>query len=565
MEENEYTNGYQSEKAEDSVPAGKIVKVILLGIVAVLVLGCVIAVLLLSRNDKIYKNVSAAGISLGGMTQNQAEKALNARGEELYGDYTLTLNFPDRSVTLGEDVLGITYDAAAVAEEAFEIGREGGSVHNARSYLKSGKAEPVSLEMPINVDEAAIRQELQKLLPEVTTQAEESKVHVDMEAEYIDVTIGEPGQTLDVSDCCSKILAAVRQGQEKELSLDYSRTLSSAVDLSKVYGQVHRDMSDAYYDEKTGKLVEEKIGYGFDLAAANQQLRMAKGGETIRIKMETEYPSVTMEDLQGVYFSDVIGSCTTYGLGGSNRSTNIIRACETINGVVVKPGETFSYNQTLGERTEEKGYKFAGAYVNGKSVAEVGGGICQVSSTLYNCVLQANLEIVTRSEHVYSAGYVDLGMDATVSWGGPDFQFRNNSENPIRIEAWVENGGVFVRLMGTPTGVTVKMTYQVLSTTPYTTVIVEDEKDVNDIGRDGRTVVTYRNVYDAESGALISSEVEDYSYYQRSDIAVLKKDFDEEVEKRRKEEEEKKKEEEEKEKEEEKKKQEATAKPVKNA
>lgn len=532
------------EEEGEGLSVGTIVKITLGAMFFIAALVCAVLVLTTSRSEEIYTNVTAAGLELRGMTEEEAAEALAARSEELYGDYSLTVRLPDRTVTLPAETLSVTMDAEGAAERAFAAGRSGNVLRNTLDRFLKKNAAPIDLTPPVSYDAEAVEAWAGALAKETGTKPEKSSVNVDSENEKITVRIGKEGQTLDPEALCRAVADAVNGDMPEEIEAGYTYTLSPAVDLSLIYAQVHKDVSDAYYDEKTCKIVDEQIGYGFDLEAANQKLRLASGGDKVVIRMETSYPKVTRADLEQVYFTDVIGSCRTYGLGGYNRATNITKACETLNGVVVAPGATFSYNQTLGERTEEKGYKFAGAYVNGKSVSEVGGGICQVSSTLYNCVLQANLEVVTRSEHIYAAGYVDLGMDATVSWGGPDFQFRNNTEYPIRIEAEVSNGYVNVRLIGTPTGVTVKMTYQVLSTTPYTTVVTEDPEEVNDIGRDGRTVVTYRNVYDTD-GNLISSEVEDYSYYQRSDIVILKKDFDEEV-KKKIEEENKKKEEEEK-------------------
>jgi len=211
-----------------------------------------------------------------------------------------------------------------------------------------------------------------------------------------------------------------------------------------------------------------------------------------------------------------------------------------LNGTVLAPGEVFSYNGTVGQRTTEKGYKAAGAYVGGKSVTEVGGGICQVSSTLYYSTLMANLEIVSRTCHMFTVSYMRLGMDATVSWPNPDFQFRNNTDYPIRIEAKVEGGMCKISLIGTKTdNIEVKMTYAILSEIPFTTVITEDEDEVNDVGRTGYNVVTYRHLINSETGEEISKTVEAYSYYQKTDIVVLKEDIEEDINQKLEEEQEK--------------------------
>ncbi|WP_455903377.1 VanW family protein [Clostridium sp.] len=126
---------------------------------------------------------------------------------------------------------------------------------------------------------------------------------------------------------------------------------------------------------------------------------------------------------------------TTTTTSNSNRNENIRLAVAALNGTIVKPGQEFSFNNTTGARTEEKGYKPATAYLNGEVVQEPGGGVCQVSSTLYNAVVFAGLKSTERHAHSYEPSYVTPGEDAAVSYGGPDFKFVNNSEYPLAIKA----------------------------------------------------------------------------------------------------------------------------------
>ena len=129
----------------------------------------------------------------------------------------------------------------------------------------------------------------------------------------------------------------------------------------------------------------------------------------------------------------MISAYTTKTTSDSNRNTNIRLACEAINGTALMPGETFSFNQTTGQRTTSKGYRSAGAIAAGQSIEEVGGGICQVSSTLFNAVARADLQIVERSPHAWPSTYVGKGEDATVNWPNLDFKFKNNTDAPIFV------------------------------------------------------------------------------------------------------------------------------------
>ena len=193
---------------------------------------------------------------------------------------------------------------------------------------------------------------------------------------------------------------------------------------------------------------------------------------------------------------------------------------------ILLPGETFSYNEVVGQRTAARGFQEAGAYLNGKTVQELGGGICQVSSTLYCATVLSNLEIVHRENHMFESTYVPLGLDATVSWGGPDYVFKNNTKYPIKVVAGYANGVCTCEIWGTKTdNITVKFVNEVLSRNPYSTVTVKDDTKpvgysaVTEEGENGSKVQTYRELYDG-SGKLISRTKESFSVYTRRNQVV---------------------------------------------
>lgn len=165
------------------------------------------------------------------------------------------------------------------------------------------------------------------------------------------------------------------------------------------------------------------VDFKISLDEAKEMLKTEQDEYSIPLK--TLYPNVTTNQIGNEAFPDMLSSfSTSYTSSGYNRSTNIELAAKKLDGYVLMPGETASYNQIVGQRTKTAGFKEGAAYSNGKVVQEVGGGICQVSSTLYNAVLYANLEIVERYNHGFAPSYVKPGLDATVSWGGPDFKFK---------------------------------------------------------------------------------------------------------------------------------------------
>lgn len=133
-------------------------------------------------------------------------------------------------------------------------------------------------------------------------------------------------------------------------------------------------------------------------------------------------------------YGQTLATCTTrFNRSQTNRNTNIQLATKACNGYVIQPGATFSYNQVVGQRTAARGYKEAGVYINGSVASGLGGGICQVSSTLFNAALESNMTIVQRTAHSLPVSYLPKGRDATVSWGGPDFKFKNPYKFPVMV------------------------------------------------------------------------------------------------------------------------------------
>ena len=246
---------------------------------------------------------------------------------------------------------------------------------------------------------------------------------------------------------------------------------------------------------ETYEVIPGAYGYRFDMAKARKLINKADFGETLYIPMELEEPEIFGDK---VYFRDVLGHCETKHTDDENRNHNLTLACASMNGIILQPGETFSYNDTLGQRTKENGYRRAGAYSGWELVQSYGGGICQGSSTLYCAALYADLEIVQRKNHGYKVGYLDAGLDATVNWGGPDFQFRNNTHFPVKIAAEVSDGFVKVTILGTE-----ERDYY-----------VEMETEAK-WGNDAIYAKSFKCKYDRATGELLSRDLEAKSTYMR--------------------------------------------------
>ena len=208
------------------------------------------------------------------------------------------------------------------------------------------------------------------------------------------------------------------------------------------------------FDAASGKFVfaGEENGFAIDqdkLAAdISQALKDKKVDAKITATGSDVAPEISAASAKEKY--KTISSFTTNTTANQNRNTNVRLAAEAINGTVIKPGQEFSFNGTVGQRTEAKGYKGAAAYNNGEVVQEIGGGVCQVSTTLYNAVFKAGLKISSRRSHTFEPSYVTPGRDATVSWDQPDFKFINNSSTAIGLRASYADQKVTVSVYGIP-------------------------------------------------------------------------------------------------------------------
>lgn len=246
---------------------------------------------------------------------------------------------------------------------------------------------------------------------------------------------------------------------QSKQAYDYA-SVRSVID--EIVRYVTRDPVDAQiqsFDFKTRAFTfsDDQPGVTIDGEALYSQviarLEQGSGNQTITVTPTLTLPQITKQTLIDTF--KLVSAFTTKTTSDNDRNNNISLACQTINGTVLLPGETFSFNGTVGERTVSRGYREAGAINAGQLIDEVGGGICQVSSTLFNAVARANLEIVSRSPHAWPSTYVKKGEDATVNWPNLDFKFRNNTNAPVFLIAYYKDRQCTAEIWGASLGDTV--------------------------------------------------------------------------------------------------------------
>ena len=338
----------------------------------------------------------------------------------------------------------------------------------------------------------------------------------------IELTLGMDGRKINGTYLEVCIIEALLNGEtqvtaEIETIPSIKITGEALAELVKVPAQVSTIGED-------GKLTPTTIGRGIDAAAAQAIIDQTEAGQSCSIPVVELLPDLT--GAESILFQDVLASSDSYMAGPAGRRTNIRLAAAAIDGTVVFPGQTFSYNAIVGERTAEKGYQEATVYVQGKDRQELGGGICQLASALYYCSLYSNLEIVERKPHRFAVTYVPHGLDATIAWGSIDYKFTNNTDYPIRISTVTEGNDLHVKFYGTKADDTyVKMENIQLSKTPYNTLYqIDREAPVGQTTElvhayTGYKYEVYRCVY-AGDGTRISRTFENTSNYSYRDKVI---------------------------------------------
>ena len=446
----------------------------------------------------------------------------------------------DRTICLPASQVNITLNLTAAVDRAFAIGRE------TDTEPAEGRLD-LDLRDFMTLDESYIREVLERayeetLLEGADTVVEQGKTTVkndkgeDVEVDCLIITFGTMSRSLDAEALYTQVMEGYYAADFDQQAV-YKETLPRVVDLDELYTVHGCTMPvNAVCDPKTFEISEEKAGYGFLMKDALALAQAAAPGEQIILPMTELAPKYTKAEMQKLLFSDVLGKCKSPHVYNPARTKNLDLAAKAINGMVLLPGEVFSFNRVVGERTAAKGYQEAGVYVGGRTEAQLGGGVCQVASAIYYSCLKADLEIVERYEHRYVPDYVPWGMDATIYWGSLDYKFRNNTPFPIRINVSVHDGAVFVELVGTETkDYTVKLDYSSESKEEDKSEVVKiyihpDMKDYAkfskykngdtiQVGYNGCVVKTYMYKYDKD-GNLISTTRVNTSKYARRDKEV---------------------------------------------
>ena len=510
---------------KEKKPKNKKRRIIILSVIGIILLLAIIFstifALLNINNEKIVSGVKIQGIDVSGLSKEEAKSKLELVFNEKK-QKEIELQYQDYNTTINPEVLETNYNIDTAVDEAALIGKNSNIIENNYKILYAllGK-ENVNLSMTIN--EEVAKQTIESIETNLPGLVKEPGYYI--EGETLIITRGTEGIKIDTENLIEKI---------KEVLIDINSNIENIeipvinktpddIDIDKIYSEVHTEVQDAYYTKDPFTIHPEVIGVDFNLEEARTMLQEVK--EQYEIPLTITQPKVTTAQIGTEAFPDLLGTYSTkYDASDKDRTTNLKLAVQKINDKVVLPGETFSYNKTLGERTIAAGYKNAKVYESGQVVDGIGGGICQISSTLYNSVLFADLEIVERRNHQFVTSYTPAGRDATVVYGQTDFKFKNNRAYAVKIQASISNGIATVSIYGikTDNDYTISFKHKQFSSIPYTVKYVDDNtlpvgtEKVKQKGANGKIVETY--IVKSLNGKVVSTELlskDTYSAMQR--------------------------------------------------
>ena len=461
-------------------------------------------------NENIVKGVSISGIDVSGLSKEEAKTKIESTYKEKK-EKDIKLKHGEYETTLNPVLMEVNYKIDEAVENAYSIGKSSNIfVNNYDILFALISKKDIPVEMTLN--EEVTKQTIEDMninLPDVVIESSYS-----VEDDELIISKGKAGIIIDTDSLLTQVKERLNNTNASDdvIEIPVVNKEPDSIDIDKIHEEVYQEAQDAYIVEEPFEVHPEVEGIDFDVEAAKELLKEDK--EEYVIPLIITEPEITIDELGEEAFPNQLATFTTrYDVSDVDRTTNLRLACQKINGTVLLAGETFSYNDVVGARTVAAGYKNAKIYEAGQVVDGLGGGICQISSTLYNAALLANLEIVERRNHQFVTSYVPAGRDATVVYGSTDFKFKNTRQYPIRIVATANAGIATISIYGIKeeNEYTFKFSTKTISTIPYSTQYIDDStlpqgtEVVKQKGTNGLITETY--ITKLLNGKTISTEL----------------------------------------------------------
>jgi len=403
--------------------------------------------------EQINPNISIAGIDVSGLTRDEAMMSLGLPAyEERSVNANIRIIFPDGSVlsVTGPDV-NLWHNAHEMVTQAYSVGRGHGVIQDVITYMQRYNEEVVSFDINYLLDPAAL---------EAKTSAFTDNYNRVLDAsgpvilnDRVVFTKGVGHVNADADEIFELAYAGLFQSIEDEAPIEIIYKLPETnrfvEELLEVRDRIFVELISSEYDIETNSATASSTGVNFDPLEAALLLRDTESGKEVTVYFDFLFPEYTQEYLESLLFRDLIGTSRTWVHGNASRVGNIRLASETINGTILLPGEEFSFNGIVGRRSVERGYRVAPALSQGETIQSVGGGVCQVSSTIFGAIRTTGIEVTDQRRHSKAVPYMNWGHDATVYYPYLDFKFVNNTIYPLRVDIELDDRYLEVEVWGT--------------------------------------------------------------------------------------------------------------------
>ncbi len=399
-------------------------------------------------NQNIVSGVSIKGVDVSNMSKSDAKYKLDNYLSEVLPQ-EIKVKHGDFEATLSTSQIAVEFDTKSATNQAFSIGRQGNIFEN-DFYVLSSMLGKTDINLNLKLDTDQLSKNLDEMSAQLPDKVTDSSYYID--ENNLIVTPGKTGNVVDVETSIQNIKNAILSlsDLDQPIELAVKTQEPEKINIEKVHTEIYKEPKDAYYTQDPFTVYPSENGLDFKVSI--EEANNILGDQTAdeyTIPLKVLYPNVTTNMIGSEAFPDLLSSFSTkYSVRATARTTNLKLAASKINGTVLMPGETFSYNKVVGARTIAAGYKEAPIYVSGEVVDGLGGGICQITSTLYNAVVYANLNVVERTNHQFVPSYVTASRDATVVYGSLDFKFKNNRNYPIKINCSVSGGIANFQIFG---------------------------------------------------------------------------------------------------------------------
>lgn len=494
-----------------------IVLIIIIAFIALMVVSASVFAYLTLQNESVYKGVYVGGLDASGLSKQQLQAQLNVKYDTPDNGTGITLKASDTEMPITFAELDLIYDIDSAIKNAYAVGRTG-NIFNRMYDIAVACINGKSISVIQNFNEERINAFVNQFSVQVFKSVKEASLLLS--DDKVVIRSGRHGEHFDKAETVKLITDLIKNGKGGIVTPEVIVTKPNGLNADDIYDQITSKPIDASYAVENNKLVLTPHSVGRDIDKGKLEEILKDLGQTEEkehvLPVSIVMPSITSDTAASMIFKDELASTvTSFGTGtvnGQNRKFNMQLAVKTINQLILLPGEEFSFNKVVGPRDVEHGYKTAHVYIRGRIEDGIGGGICQVSTTMYSAVLAADLEVTERKNHSFTVGYVPLGQDATAFYGGTDFRFVNSTKWPIKLLSNVNGNKIHFSIMGTNEnpGKTVIISNKILSKTPHTVQTTEDptlpigtEKQTQE-GLDGYVVETYKTI--KADGKVISQK-----------------------------------------------------------